>query len=136
MRQRQQTPEQREREFQKITFGQFGTSGEDAIVLLSDFVENGESPAGNEFDFEAHATGKTTTQRETLPEKTTRPFHLELHQPQELRRFVPRTQLFAGDFVRPEVRQRKIDATDLQIAANILPEIGELQPGAIRIGET
>ena len=81
---RQEAAEQGEREFEEIPLAQFGTRSEDAVVLVGDFIENGESAAGEEFDFEADPSRKSPSERKTVLEVLPRPFDLKLHHPKEL----------------------------------------------------
>ena len=115
--------------------GQGRTCAQHVEAPCLDPIEDGQAPPRKEVDIDSERPRNSRDQRSALLKKSAGPIDLELHQARECRRESQLSQFRLGIAKSHSIFTRQVDAANFQVAGDVLPEVGQLQRGAGRVGK-
>ena len=118
-----------------VPFGDDRPPRPHVVAAPLDLAQHRQAAAQEQLHVEAQVGRRQVDQRPAALEQLARPVHLEAHQLREGRREAAGLQVVVAVAEAAAVLLRQIDAADVEIAAHVLPEVGELQGRADVIGE-
>jgi hypothetical protein len=103
--------------------------------LRLDPVEDRQAASAEQIHVDRQGAGDPCDEGLSLAKQVARAFHFEAQKLRERRRESPGLNVNVGHSEPLAILARKVDAANVTVARHILPEIGELETGARKIGE-
>src|SRR5690348_1580180 len=115
--------------------GERGPAVQRVVAHGLDSVEDSDASAGEEIDVDAKFRSDARSERRAGGEKSARARNQIFHQGDVARIEIARDNFVLGQAVGGDEFERDVDAALLEVAADVLPEVRELQRGASGVGE-
>ena len=115
---------------QLVPLAQLRPGCPDIVTLALDLAENALAAADEELDIRPHVLRQVGDQRHALLEEFRCRVDLESQQLGKLRRESPGLEIIVAVAKAAPVFFRQINPADVEIAVDVLPEIGQLQGSA------
>ena len=112
-----------------------GRARQDVKAPRLDPVEDRQTAAREQVDVDGQGARHPRHQGPALAEQVSGPLDLELHQGGERRGEASGVEVVVGVAEPLAVLAGQVDPADRQVAGHVLPEVGQLQPGAGGVGE-